>query len=112
LKLKVAFKIKSLGLFVAFAGACGAGRLPVAGPDDLARAAGRYPDVTADELASGRSLLASHCGACHAPPAPASRSADFWPREMVEMKERARLDDREARLVERYLVTMALPPRS
>jgi mono/diheme cytochrome c family protein len=108
LKLKVAFKVKMLGAMV-LAIACGcAGRvLPVAGPADVARGAHRYPDITAGELASGRQLFASHCGACHAPPSPASKAPEVWPGEIHEMKERAKLDDAQVRLVERYLVTMA-----
>ena len=102
------FKINHL-VFAALVGvaACAGRAIPVAGPADVARAAERYPGVTEADLASGRTLFASHCGACHAPPAPTSKAADVWPGEIHEMKERARLDDAQARLVERYLVTMA-----
>jgi len=104
----VAFKVKASLLALGALAACAAGRaLPIAGPADVARAAQRYPDLTADDLASGRQLFASRCGACHAPPAPTSKAADLWPKEIHEMKVRARLDDAQARLIERYLVTMA-----
>jgi hypothetical protein len=119
LKLKVVFKLEKSwmlrGLLVvalAVAAACAAaGGLPVAGPQDVARSVERYPDVTLGELTSGRTLFASHCGACHAPPAPTSKAADAWPAEIHEMRLRAKLDDNQARLVERYLVTMARPTR-
>lgn len=93
---------------IAVIGACGAStHLPVASPADVSRASSRFPDVTATELASGRQLTASRCGGCHAAPEPSSRPANDWPEHVIEMKRRARLDDAEARAIERYLVTMA-----
>ncbi len=104
----MAFKIKYVGaLLLAVACGCAGHGLPVAGPADVARGARHYPDLTADELTSGRQIFASHCGACHAPPAPTSRRPEVWPGEIHVMKTRAKLDDTQARLVERYLVTMA-----
>jgi cytochrome c5 len=88
--------------------ACGGGALLMASPADLQRGAARYPDLTAAQLDDGRSLYAGHCSACHLPPAPASQPASAWPGHVAEMKVRARLSEDQARLVERYLVTMAL----
>jgi mono/diheme cytochrome c family protein len=102
-----------LPILLAAAAACAVGGvLPVAGPGDVQRGVERYPDVTLGELASGREIFASHCGACHAPPAPGSKPADAWPAEIHEMRVRAKLDDGQARLVERYLVTMAQSARN
>jgi hypothetical protein len=111
MKLKIGFKFNfittALAAVTLVACAGGSARLPVAGETDLARGAMHYPDLTSAELTEGRTLFAGHCGACHLPPTPASLHASDWPGHITEMKLRARLDDRQARLVERYLVTMA-----
>lgn len=83
--------------------------IPVAGPDDLARGATRFPDLTGAELADGRAIFLNRCARCHIPPDPTSRTPESWPEAVHEMKVRARLDGNQARLVERYLVTMSLP---
>jgi hypothetical protein len=90
----------------------GAARLPTVTPADVVRGSEQYPDLTADELAQGRTLVARKCGACHLPPRPTSHPALEWPAEVRHMKQRAHLDDRQAQLIERYLVTMASPQRS
>jgi len=82
--------------------------VPVAGPDDLARGTTRFPDLTDAELADGRAIFLSRCGNCHVPPDPKSRSPESWPEAVHEMKVRARLDASQARLVERFVVTMSL----
>jgi len=83
--------------------------IPVAGPDDLARGTTRFPDLTGAQLADGRAIFVNRCGRCHLPPDPASRTPGSWPEAVHEMKVRARLDGDQARLVERYLVTMSIP---
>jgi hypothetical protein len=109
------FKFKAAvlaALAVTLASACltaGMGTLPVAGPTDLARGAGRYPDLTASELASGRTLVVGRCSSCHQTPDPASKSPDAWPGQVAAMKRRAHLDEDQQRAVERYLVTMSMP---
>jgi cytochrome c5 len=119
MKLKVHFKLNYsmprpasalLLIFAAAFAACVSARaLPVAGPADVKVGASRFPDITPAELADGRRLFANRCGSCHRPPAPESQTPDDWPGHIHEMKQRAHLDDAEARLVERYVVTMALP---
>jgi len=84
----------------------------VAGPLDLARGSERYPDLTADELATGRTLFAGRCTRCHPAPEPVSLSPEAWPAQVAEMKVRAHLDASQSRLIERYLVTMALGSQS
>jgi len=83
--------------------------IPVAGPDDLARGTARFPDLTDAQLAEGRAIFLNRCSRCHVPPDPESRSPESWPEAVHEMKVRARLDGDQARLVERYLVTMSIP---
>lgn len=83
--------------------------IPVAGPDDLARGTARFPDLTGAELADGRAIFLNRCGRCHVPPDPMSRTPESWPEAVHDMKVRARLDGNQARLVERYVVTMSLP---
>ena len=87
--------------------ACARVVLPIATPADVARAGERWPGTTASELARGRSLYAGHCGSCHRPVAPESRAAEEWPAHVHEMQGQAKLSDEQARLVVRYLVTMA-----
>ena len=100
-----------VGLMAAVLGGCVAGGVryvPVAGPTDLARGAERYPDLTASELAAGRTVLVARCSTCHQTPLPSSLSPGEWPAQVAEMKGRAHLDASQRRAVERYLVTMAL----
>jgi hypothetical protein len=102
-------------LAATLAAACvtgGMGALPVAGPTDLARGAERYPDLTASELASGRSLVVGRCSSCHQTPDPASKSPDAWPAQVAAMTRRAHLNEGQQRAVERYLVTMSMPPQN
>jgi mono/diheme cytochrome c family protein len=81
--------------------------LPVATPTDVQRAQARYPGVTSAELERGRTLYGARCSVCHAPHSPTEFTADRWPTLVGEMRERAKLDDTEQALIERYLVTMA-----
>jgi hypothetical protein len=88
--------------------ACAMHQLPVATPADAARGSERYPGLTESELQNGRVLLSHHCGSCHQTPSPMSRPSDTWPANVHEMKQRAHLDDEQASLIERYLVTMSM----
>lgn len=102
------FKFSSVLGAAALVVGCAATRpLPVAGPEDVTRGSRHFPDLTSDELVAGRALFASRCGACHAPPAPGSRPAIEWPKEIHEMRERARLSEKDMQLIERYVVTMS-----
>jgi mono/diheme cytochrome c family protein len=115
MKLKMHFKFRrSAWLVVVLAGCVsGGGRaVPVAGPNDLARGAERYPDLSAEELAAGRKLFLGRCGSCHLPPSPSSQPPEAWPGHVAEMKVRAHLDGPQLRAVERYLVTMSIAGRT
>ena len=100
----------------AFVAACGGASLPVASEGDAARVRARWPGVTAGALNEGRALYVGHCGSCHLPVAPTELSAEAWPAQLDEMRERAGLTRAESDVVERYLITMAqaqapAPPR-
>lgn len=90
--------------------ACGRPEVPPATQADAARAAATWPEITVAELNQGRTLYNTHCSGCHLPVAPAEIAAAEWPRHIVEMKERANLDDASATSIERYLVTIATRP--
>jgi hypothetical protein len=109
--LKAIFKFSSIAAAALISTGCMSGRaLPVAGPDDLSRGVRRFPDLTREELAAGRSLYGSRCAQCHVAPDPASRRAEEWPAEIREMRERARLTEKDTTLIERYVVTMSEAP--
>ncbi len=88
--------------------ACAVHQLPVATPADAVRGSERYPGLTESELQDGRALFSHHCGSCHQTPSPTSLPPDTWPANVHQMKQRAHLDDQQADLVERYLVTMSM----
>jgi cytochrome c5 len=92
---------------VAAVTACAARALPRATPADAERAQRRWPEATTADLDRGRSLYAARCSNCHQPVAPGSVAPVDWPTHVSEMKERASLNDAEATLVIRYLITMA-----
>jgi cytochrome c5 len=103
--LKIDFK------FIAIAGilaACAGASLPMATERDAARVHDRYPDLTALDLAHGRKLYQSRCGACHMPVRPAAVPAVEWPGRVRQMKSRAHISNDEAGLIEKYLITMSL----
>lgn len=111
MNLKTNFKFSSFLSAALIVAACAAARpLPVAGPEDLNRGARRFPDLTSEELVAGRTLFASRCGSCHVPPSPTSRPAVQWPKEIHEMRVRARLTESDMALIERYVVTMSEAP--
>jgi cytochrome c5 len=87
--------------------ACAARSLPAVTPADADRAQQRWPEMTAAQLDRGRTLYAARCSNCHQPVQPSDVPAPEWPGHVDEMRERAHLDDGEATLVKRYLITMA-----
>jgi mono/diheme cytochrome c family protein len=104
LKLKVRFIFKPIALlgFAFLAVACARTQLPVASSADAERSG-----VSVEELAQGRQLYVARCSACHLPVQPTKFPANKWPDHVMQMRRRAHLDEREASLVTRYLVTMA-----
>lgn len=87
--------------------ACARPNLPHATTADALRASSTWPGTTTAQLDHGRSLYLSRCTSCHLPVEPSRIAAAEWPEHVNEMKERAHLDEEEASLVIRYLVTMA-----
>jgi len=77
--------------------------LPTATAIDASRAR-----VELADLQHGRSLVVSKCGGCHRPPQPSEHRANEWPGMLDEMAARANLDFMQRRLIEGYLVTMAM----
>jgi hypothetical protein len=77
--------------------------LPPATAMDASRA-----NIALADLESGRSLVLSKCSSCHRPPMPARHGARDWPGKIDEMSQRAKLDTTQRRLIEDYLVTMAV----
>ncbi len=100
------------GLFLSLCGvaaiaACAARALPRVMPPDVDRAQLTWPGTTAADLDHGRSLYLARCSSCHQPVLPDEVPAIEWPGHVDEMKERSALNDQEAALVTRYLVTMS-----
>jgi hypothetical protein len=60
-------------------------------------------------LTEGRTLLVQKCsgGECHRVPLPSDAKRRDWPRWVHEMTERSKIDPRQARLIEQYLVVMS-----
>jgi hypothetical protein len=84
----------------ALAGCAGSSPPPVSALD-ASRA-----NVQLAELQSGRTLLMRKCGGCHRVPMPSDHTAHDWPAKLVEMSDRAKVDDQQRHLIEAYLVTM------
>jgi hypothetical protein len=87
--------------------ACSGPWLPLATPDDVARAQATWPSTTVDELNAGRKLVIRRCGTCHQPPSPLDHVAADWPAEVSDMAERSGLRPGEDELLTRYLVAFA-----
>ena len=77
--------------------------LPAATASDASRA-----HLELADLQHGRALVVSKCGSCHRPPLPTEHAATEWPVMLDEMSARANLDVMQRRLIEGYLVTMAM----
>ena len=67
-------------------------------------------NVALAELTEGRTLLIEKCsgdGGCHRTPLPQDARAAEWPEHVADMAERSKIDDKQRRLIEQYLVVMA-----
>ena len=89
------------------AAACARTVMPSATPADADAASRRWPGTTVADLAAGRDLYIARCTGCHQPVPPDQVAPADWPAHIAEMKQRSHLDESQASLVERYLVTMA-----
>jgi cytochrome c5 len=88
---------------------CATTALPRPTEANAQAAQARWPDASLAELDKGRSIYLAKCSACHDPERPQAHAAAEWPGLVAKMRDRAGLDDDEARLVERYVVTLATP---
>ena len=98
---------RTLILVALTSAACARSVPPRATLVDLQRGQQRWPDLSLDALAEGRSLFMSKCSGCHQPPPPSEHAAAEWPEEVGAMAERAGLTDDVREKIERYLITMA-----
>ena len=90
----------------AVVGAC-APAMPEPSANDATMAAKRYPGVTVEDLAAGRTTYVSKCSRCHNLFRPSERSPEAWPAIVKDMGARAKLSADETAAVERYVVTMS-----
>ena len=102
--MRAALALSITVAWAALAG-CVASAPPPASPLDASRG-----NVQLAELQSGRTLLMRKCGGCHRVPMPSDHAAHDWPSKLVEMADRARVDDQQRHLIEAYLVTMTRRP--
>lgn len=89
--------------------ACASGQVPRPSPEHLRTARERWPDMEPGGLERGRGLYVARCGGCHNLYPPKSIPAARWPEIVDRMSGRAGMEAEEARLVLRYLVTVASP---
>lgn len=67
----------------------------------------KFPGSTIEELTNGKELFITKCKKCHDLPKPGKYTPDKWAKIMLKMKIKAKLDDANALLVEKYLVGAA-----
>jgi cytochrome c5 len=95
--------LAALGLAL---GAGCAAALPRPTATTVARAQGRWPDSTMEQLEHGRAVFAQHCSGCHALPLPDSHSEPEWKKVLDEMAAEAKLSPDERVLVERFVLAV------
>jgi hypothetical protein len=78
-------------------------------PPQATAADAQRANLALSELTEGRTLLIERCtdSACHRTPLPQDVRASEWPQHVADMAERAKLDRKQQKLIEQYLVTMA-----
>ena len=84
------------------------GCAPVAPPPDAAmaaRAASRWPDSDTASLAHGRNLYVARCAGCHVLYRPDGYDDDAWRKWVRKMQVKAKLDEGQAELVLRYVLS-------
>jgi cytochrome c5 len=95
--------LAALGLAL---GAGCAAALPRPSAETVARAQGRWPDSTLEQLEHGRAVFAQRCAGCHALPLPDSKSEAEWKKVLDEMGAEAKLTSDERTLVERFILSV------
>lgn len=63
--------------------------------------------VELGELEQGLAIYRSHCGGCHMLYPVSAFSAQAWPKWVLDMSERARMDEAQVKTLTDYLVTIA-----
>jgi cytochrome c553 len=76
-------------------------------PPQVTAADAERANVELAELQQGRKLLLGKCAGCHRTPMPSDHTASEWPKMIDEMADRAHLDLRQRKLIEKYLVVMS-----
>ena len=95
-------QLAALGLVL---GAGCAAALPRPSAATAARAQGRWPETTLEQLEHGRAVFVQRCSGCHSLPLPDSRTEAQWIKVLDEMAEEAKLTPAERVLVERFVLT-------
>lgn len=96
---------KAAGLWfaIAFLSACSpALYLPT--PEDAEKSG-----TELEALQTGRALYVSHCGSCHNLIVPEKHTFAEWEKNMIEMQDKARIDDTQRALIMNYLKTRSKP---
>ena len=70
----------------------------------------QYPDLTMEQLNKGLALYGDKCGSCHALYKPKEITEKRWAETLPEMKEKARLTDKEYVLITQYLMSKNVNP--
>ena len=60
--------------------------------------------ISTDSLMMGRTLYANHCGSCHNLHLPEKYTRSHWEKEIPEMKQKAKISDKEAKLITNFLL--------
>jgi mono/diheme cytochrome c family protein len=84
--------------------------IPVPTALDLDRLGGQQQTASLADLQHGRELYLGRCGSCHAPIEPARFQPSAWRGHVLEMKQRAKLSDRDVDLMTAYLEAIAARP--
>ncbi len=100
------FRFIALAAFGLALGAGCAAALPHPSAATAARAQGRWPDSTLEQLEHGRDVFAQRCSGCHALPLPDSRNEAEWKKVLDEMAAEAKLTVDERVLVEHFIFSV------
>ena len=92
---------------VFIAAACAKKAVPVLSESDVSRGEKIFPGLTINELNEGKRLNDENCGKCHKLHQPKDESETEWRKIVPPMAKKAKLDDQQAELVLKYLVTMS-----
>jgi mono/diheme cytochrome c family protein len=69
-------------------------------------AAQRWPGVTPEGLAQGRTLYIAKCSGCHTLRVPTKYSEDRWPSLLDKMQKRAKISDDEKAQILHYVLSV------